>query len=80
MSEFGGLWNPACTVGWVAQLSQLAVPSKGNPNFPWEKSYLDSTVVKSKNKNKQKTLKKPIQKLRKVITASVCSGLGRNIT
>ena len=29
-------------------LSQLAYPEEGNPNFPWEKSLWDKTVVKSK--------------------------------
>ena len=38
---------PACTVGWVVRLSQLAFPEEGNPNFPWEKSLWDNTVVKS---------------------------------
>ena len=28
-------------------MSQLAFLGKGNPNFPWEKSHWDSTVVKS---------------------------------
>ena len=32
-----------------ATLSQLAYPGEGNPNFPWEKSHRDNTVVK-KNK------------------------------
>ena len=27
-------------------LSQLAFPGEGNPNFPWEKSHWDNTVVK----------------------------------
>ena len=31
-----------------ATLSQLAFPRKGNPNFPWEKSFWDNTVVISK--------------------------------
>ena len=30
-----------------ATLSQLAFPGEGNPNFPWEKSHGDNTVVKS---------------------------------
>ena len=41
------LKHPACAVGWglgSAILSQLAFPGEGNPNFPWEKSHLDSTV------------------------------------
>ena len=37
-----------------ATLSQLAFPGKGNPNFSWEKSHWDNTVVKSITK-KQKT-------------------------
>ena len=35
-------------------LSQLAFLREGNPNFPWEKSYWDNTVVKSKNKQTNK--------------------------
>ena len=31
-----------------ATLLQLAFLGEGNPNFPWEKSHWDSTVVKSK--------------------------------
>ena len=42
----------ACTLGWVAWLSQLAFRGKNNPNFPWEKSHLDNTVVKSKAEKK----------------------------
>ena len=41
------LKHPACTVGWVAKLSQLAFPGGSNPNFPWEKSHLENTAVKS---------------------------------
>ena len=29
-----------------ATLSQLAFPREGNPNFPWQKFYLDNTVAK----------------------------------
>ena len=29
-------------------LLQLAFPGEGNPNFPWNKSHWDNTVVKSK--------------------------------
>ena len=36
----------AGTIGWVAQLSQVAFPGEGNLNFPWEKSHWDNTVVK----------------------------------
>ena len=28
-----------------ATLSQLAFPGEGNPNFPWEKSHCNNTVV-----------------------------------
>ena len=38
----------ACTVGWVAQLSQLAFRGQSNPNFPWEKSQWDNTGKKIK--------------------------------
>ena len=38
--------HPAYTVGWVAQLSQLALPRESNLNFRWERSHWDSTVVK----------------------------------
>ena len=40
------LKHPACTLGLVAQLSQLAFPGEGNLNFPWEKSHWDKTVAK----------------------------------
>ena len=41
--------HPACTVS-SATLSQLAFPGgKSNPNFPWEKTHWDNTVVKNKN-------------------------------
>ena len=33
-----------------ATLSQLAFPGESNPNFPWEKSQWDNTVVKKKKK------------------------------
>ena len=42
------LKRPACTVGWVARLCRSwPSPGEGNPNFPWEKSHRDNTVVKS---------------------------------
>ena len=45
-----------------ATLSQLAFPGEGNPNFPWEKSLWDNTVVKTKKQtNKQAT--KPSNRL-----------------
>ena len=37
--------------------SQLAFPGEGNPNFPWEKSHLDNTVVKKKGKRTTKNNK-----------------------
>ena len=37
-----------------ATLSQLVFAGEGNPNFPWEKSQWDNTVVKSKVKKKKK--------------------------
>ena len=40
-----------------ATLSQLAFPGEGNPNFPWQESHWDDTVVKSyvyKKKKKKK--------------------------
>ena len=40
------LKHPACTVGWVVRLSQLAFPGASNPNFPWEKSHWGNTVEK----------------------------------
>ena len=36
-----------------ATLSQLAFSGEGNPNFSWERSHWDNTVVKSKKQNKQ---------------------------
>ena len=35
-----------------ATLSQLAFPGEGNPNFPWEKSHWDNTVVEKKKKGR----------------------------
>ena len=43
----------ACTVGWVAQLSQLASPGEGKLNFPWEKAQWDNTVVQYKSQVKK---------------------------
>ena len=38
--------HPACTVGWVARLRRSWLsPGKSNPNFPWEKSHWNNTVV-----------------------------------
>ena len=56
MSEFGGLWKhnmkgkkekkiKACTIGWVAPLSQLAFHGESDWNFPWLKSQWDNKVV-----------------------------------
>ena len=46
------LKHQACTVGWVARLCRSWLsPRKSNPNFPWEKSHWDNTVVKSKVKS-----------------------------
>ena len=40
--------HPACTVGQTARLCRSWLsPGKSNPNFPWEKSHWDNTVVKS---------------------------------
>ena len=33
-------------------LSQLAFPGEGDPDFPWEKSQWDDTVVKKEKKKK----------------------------
>ena len=49
MSEFGGLWkHPACPIGLVALLLQLAFPGENDPNFAQDKSQWDNTDVKSK--------------------------------
>ena len=41
-------------------LSQLAFQGEGNPNFPWEISHWNNTIVKSKVKKQTKTkTKKP---------------------
>ena len=40
--------HPACTIGWVAQLSQLAFLGESNLNFPREKFHCDNAVVKKK--------------------------------
>ena len=36
-----------------ATLLQLAFHRESNPNFPWEKSHEDDTVVKCKQTNKK---------------------------
>ena len=45
------LKHPVCTVRWGARLcgSWLSL-GKSNPNFPWENSHWDNTVVKKKVK------------------------------
>ena len=48
------LKHPACTVGLVAQLCCSCLPPReGNPNFPWEKSLRDNTIIKSFKKFKE---------------------------
>ena len=45
-----------------ATLSKLALPGERNPNFPWEKSQCENTVVKGKSKCtkiKHQTQRKP---------------------
>ena len=37
---------PACTIGWVARLSQLAFPEESNQDFPWEELQWDNTDIK----------------------------------
>ena len=54
------LTHPACTLGWVVRLSQLAFPGESNPNFPWEKSHWGNTVVKKKEVTAQKKEKKSV--------------------
>ena len=44
------LKQPACVIGWVAWLSQLAFRGDCNPIFPWEKSQWGNTVVKKTKK------------------------------
>ena len=42
------LKHPACNVGWIARLCHSWLsPGDGNPNFPWEISHWDNTVVKT---------------------------------
>ena len=41
-----------CAAGWVARLSQLAFPSRNNPDFPWEKFQWDNTLKTKKTKAK----------------------------
>ena len=48
------LKHPACTIAWVAWLSQLAFPREGNLNFPWEKSHWNNTDVEKKKLKKKK--------------------------
>ena len=58
MSEFGGPWKHENTQHTLssrlgsATLSQLAFLGEGNPNFPWENSLWDNTVVSIKKKKK----------------------------
>ena len=47
------LKHPACTIGWIARLSQLAFPKERNLNFSWEKSHWDNAMDK-KNKKKKR--------------------------
>ena len=50
--------HPACTVGWVARLCRSWLSQgKSSPNFLWEKSHWDNTVVKSYTKKKKKKRK-----------------------
>ena len=60
------LKHPACIVGRVAWLSQLAFPGEGNPNFPWEKSHWDDNIVKSK-----KVFKKNVSTLYPLLSESL---------
>ena len=51
MSEFRGLRKTKapsmhCRLGSMI-VSQLAFPREGNPDFPWQKSHQDNTVVKT---------------------------------
>ena len=41
-----------------ATLSQLAFPGENNPNFPWDISQWDNTVVKKKKRKRKKRRKK----------------------
>ena len=58
MSEFGELYGNATTpsmhrrLGSAAQ-SQLAFLEDSNPNFLWEKSQWDDTVVKKKKMSEE---------------------------
>ena len=63
------LKHPACTVGWVARLCRSWLsPLEGNPNFPWEKSHWDNTVLKVQSKVKRLwpfIKKKKLKKIKK---------------
>ena len=48
--DYGNTTTPNMHTGLgSATLSQLAFPRESNPNFPWEKSPWDNTVVKKKS-------------------------------
>ena len=61
MSEFVGLWTlkrPACMHRRLGSttLLQLAFLEESNPNFPWEQSEWDDTVIKQDQGGPQLTL------------------------
>ena len=54
------LKHPACTVGWVAPLCRSWLsPGRSKPNFPWEKSTWDNTVVEHVSPEQYFSLKVP---------------------
>ena len=50
--------HPACTMGWVVQLSQLAFPGESKLNYLQEESKWDNTDVKKKKRERERESKK----------------------
>ena len=48
------LKHRACTIGWVARLCRSWLSPEENPNFQWEKSQNDNTVVKEEEEEEEK--------------------------
>ena len=58
------LKHPACTIGWIARLSQLAFPKERNLNFSWEKSHWDNAMDKKIKRKKDFTHDREIMHLK----------------
>ena len=72
------LKHPACTEGWVARLcDSWFSPRKSNPNFPWEKSHWDNTVVVKKKRKKKGSADKRSQKPKCVTKGAIDNAIFR---